>query len=160
MDELYMDAYGWSERYGFRIKEPEGWRHPFVMNDTVYKYASMLDLISEREFWCRASVSTCEGLTKKAVARMHELTGDAIQTPAEPPAELWDGAVLTVKGARLVQANLRPWDSVIYDRVQDLLRKWTGELSTYPIHESSEAKYAHKTLELCIQELQEVVKPA
>lgn len=43
-------------------------------------------------------------------------------------------------------------------RLGVLLGKWGAELESFPIDTDQRAKYAAKTLELCIAELEEVLK--
>ena len=73
--------------------------------------------------------------------------------------EAWDeGKASLIEQVAVDEARKAGWSSTLPVRLGVLLGRWEAELDTFPIETDQRAAYAHKTLELCIQELSDVLR--
>lgn len=65
VDEMMLAGIEWARYFGIVIYDSDGWGRQSPLG-----YCSLADLINEREFWQRLSLSTCSKYPDKARERL------------------------------------------------------------------------------------------
>ena len=82
VDETLMAGIEWANYFGIVIYDSDGWQR-----ESPLGYCSMADLINEREFWLRVSISTCTRFPEKARERLNWFKAQGGVTDAEAAGE-------------------------------------------------------------------------